>query len=99
VSFPAQGGGAALLELADILSDEVGQKATAEANEERERRHQRALAIVRAEFKAKTFELFRDLLAPGATCDSVAREHGMSRNAVYCVKSRVLNRLRQYFFD
>ena len=98
--FPAEGGGVWLQDVCDVLcqdsSDESGEEETAAwAHEKYERLRKRTLAIVRGEFSEKSFEIFRDLAAPGATCASIAEAHGVTPNAVYHVKSRVLMRLKQ----
>ena len=75
-------------------SDQSVEDETAQGNEKYERLRKRALAIVRGEFSEKSYKIFRDLLAPGANCGSVAEAHGVTTNAVYRVKSRVLRRLQ-----
>jgi RNA polymerase sigma-70 factor (ECF subfamily) len=79
------------------LLDEVAD-AAGEAFWEAEYRDQltaRALAVMQAEFQPTTWKAFWELVVadrPGAV---VARELGVSVNAVYVARSRVLRRLRQ----
>ncbi len=66
-------------------------------DEEEDRRQllDRALLLVRPEFQPGTWEAFRQYVLLGRPVAEVAAELGMSVNAVYVAKSRVLQRLRQ----
>lgn len=55
----------------------------------------RALALMRAEFAETTWKACWETVVQGRTPDEVARELGISENAVYIAKCRVLRRLRQ----
>lgn len=55
----------------------------------------RLLARIKPRFEAKTWRVFQRLALEGASVDQVALECGMSVNAVFIAKSRVLNMLRQ----
>jgi RNA polymerase sigma-70 factor (ECF subfamily) len=55
------------------------------------------LELLRAEFESRTWEAFRRVAIEGQPSARVAIELGMSVEAVYQAKSRVLRRLRQEF--
>jgi RNA polymerase sigma factor (sigma-70 family) len=56
---------------------------------------QRLLEIIQPEFQATTWQAFRRLVLEDAAPAQVAQELGLSSNAVWSAKSRVLRRLRQ----
>jgi RNA polymerase sigma-70 factor (ECF subfamily) len=55
----------------------------------------RALALMKAEFQPATWKACWEFVVAGRRADAVARELGISVNAVYLAKSRVLRRLRE----
>jgi RNA polymerase sigma-70 factor (ECF subfamily) len=55
----------------------------------------RALELVRAEFENRTWEAFHRAVIDGQQPAHIAEDLGISVNAVYKAKSRVLRRLRQ----
>ncbi|HEX7378644.1 MAG TPA: sigma-70 family RNA polymerase sigma factor, partial [Pirellulales bacterium] len=55
----------------------------------------RAAAVMRAEFEESTWRACWYCVVEGRAVAEVAAELGISRNAVYVAKSRVLRRLRQ----
>ena len=55
----------------------------------------RCMEQVRKEFDTKVLEAFELYAIKGMPVEQVAERLGMSRNAVYIAKSRVLSRLRQ----
>lgn len=57
--------------------------------------HQRALELVRGEFEDRTWQAFWRVVVQGRDPADVAGELGLSRNAVYIARSRVLRRLRE----
>ncbi|MHC4180290.1 MAG: RNA polymerase sigma factor [Planctomycetota bacterium] len=59
----------------------------------------RALDLVRAEFENRTWEAFWRTAVDGQCPADVAEDLGMSVNAVYKAKSRVLRRLRRELGD
>lgn len=59
----------------------------------------RALDLVRAEFENRTWEAFWRTAVDGQSPAHVADDLGISTNAVYKAKSRVLRRLRQELGD
>jgi len=59
----------------------------------------RALELVRAEFEDRTWQAFLRVTVDGIPPANVADEMGMSLDAVYQAKSRVLRRLRRELAD
>lgn len=55
----------------------------------------RALALIRPEFGAQTWDAFAKLMIENRPAADVARELGVSENAVYLARHRVLTRLRR----
>jgi RNA polymerase sigma-70 factor (ECF subfamily) len=55
----------------------------------------RLLEVIEPEFAPRTWQAFRRQVVDGAEPDTVAAELGLSLNAVFIAKSRVLSRLRQ----
>jgi RNA polymerase sigma-70 factor (ECF subfamily) len=55
----------------------------------------RLLAAIQRDFEARTWEAFRLLVLEDRPTAEVARITGMTRNALYVAKSRVLERLRE----
>jgi RNA polymerase sigma-70 factor (ECF subfamily) len=55
----------------------------------------RLLEMIEPDFTQSTWRAFRSVLFEGRKEDDVAQELGISVNAVFIAKSRVLNRLRQ----
>jgi RNA polymerase sigma-70 factor (ECF subfamily) len=69
----------------------------AEAFWEEEYRHEltrRALQLMQADFAPTTWKACWEFVARGRPAEEVARELGISENAVYLAKCRVLRRLR-----
>jgi RNA polymerase sigma-70 factor (ECF subfamily) len=56
--------------------------------------YRRALDVIRPEFEERTWQAFWRVVIDNEAPADVARGLGMSRNAVYIAKSRVLHRLR-----
>ncbi len=83
---------------ADRLLDEVADSDAAPGFEEEEyRRHiaGRALELMQAEFEPATWRACWEMVVSGRSAADIAAELGMTVNAVYLAKSRVLRRLRQ----
>jgi RNA polymerase sigma-70 factor (ECF subfamily) len=59
----------------------------------------RALELVRAEFEPRTWDAFWRTTVDGQATDQVAADLGLTANAVYKAKSRVLARLRHELGD
>jgi RNA polymerase sigma-70 factor (ECF subfamily) len=55
----------------------------------------RALQLMQADFAPTTWKACWEFVAQGRSAAEVARELGISENAVYLAKCRVLRRLRQ----
>ena len=55
----------------------------------------RALELIEPEFAASTWRAFRRVMVDGAAVEAVAAELGLSANAIFIAKSRVLSRVRQ----
>jgi RNA polymerase sigma-70 factor (ECF subfamily) len=66
-------------------------------DEVEEQRHllRGALVQLRPEFEAATWEAFRETMLHGRSAAEVAAQLGLTPNAVYIARSRVLKRLRQ----
>lgn len=56
---------------------------------------QQAMRLIEAEFEPITWQAFREYMIRGRPAGEVARELGITTNAVYLAKVRVLARLRQ----
>ncbi len=70
----------------------------AETGESR-RLYQRALDLIHAEFEEITWQAFWRVTVDGHNPADVAGDLGLSRNAIYIAKSRVLRRLREVLGD
>jgi RNA polymerase sigma-70 factor (ECF subfamily) len=57
--------------------------------------YQRALDLIRPEFEERTWQAFWRTAVGGQVPADVAAELGLSRNAVYIARSRILHRLRE----
>ncbi len=68
-----------------------------EASEAEYRRYllSRIMQIVQTDFPAKTWQIFQQVAIQGRAGTDVAREFGVTVNAVYLARSRVLARLRE----
>jgi len=60
---------------------------------------ERAFSLIRPEFKEQTWQAFWRVVVGDRAAGEVAAELGMSANAVYIAKSRVLCRLREVLGD
>jgi RNA polymerase sigma-70 factor (ECF subfamily) len=63
--------------------------------EERRQLLQQALALLESEFEPTTWQAFRQTAVDGRPIAEVAAALGLSSNAVYVARSRVLKRLRE----
>jgi RNA polymerase sigma-70 factor (ECF subfamily) len=79
------------------LPDVEGPDSTAAFDESEYRRHlvQRALLLMQAEFQPVTWKACWEYMIADRPAAEVARDLGITVNAVYLAKSRVLTRLRQ----
>lgn len=94
----AHGGTDAYQRLAQVPDPEAISEATHAPDDDGLLSH-RALELVRAEFENRTWEAFRRAVIEGQSPAHIAEDLGMSVNAVYKSKSRVLRRLRQELED
>jgi RNA polymerase sigma-70 factor (ECF subfamily) len=90
----AHGGTDAYEQLAQVPDEAVVEEAT-QAPDDDSLLSRRALDIVRAEFETRTWEAFCRVVLQGQVPADVAQDLGISVNAVYKSKSRILRRLRQ----
>ena len=82
---------------------QIPEQSPCELDESREdqqaRLVQRALDLVRPEFEPRTWQAFLDFTLSDRTAADVANELGMSQQAVYQAKYRVLKRLHDMLVD
>ena len=81
----------------DDLADSIDNVA-----EETEYRHflvHHALRLIEHEFSAQHLRAFREYVLAEKPVEEVAKRLGLSRGTIYCVKSRILNRLRHELRD
>ncbi len=71
----------------------------AETSNETRLLYQRAVELVRSVYEEKTWEAFRAVVVDGQPPAAVASELGISTNAVYLAKARILKRLREEFAE
>ena len=91
---PAAAGG----DLNDVLNqlEDEGSGLSKLWNQEHDRHvTHRLLEMLKGDFEPKTWQAFTRLALDGAPAAEVAKELGLSTNAVFIAKSRVLARLRQ----
>ena len=94
----AMGGSDAQVQLAQVAEDDVSASEETAAGDTRTLLH-RALEQVRLDFEDRTWQAFWRVTVEGQAAADVARDLGMSRNAVYIARSRILQRLHQEFGD
>jgi RNA polymerase sigma-70 factor (ECF subfamily) len=90
----AQGGTDAYERLAQLPSPDAIAEAT-HSSDDQQLLSSRAIQLVQAEFEEHTWEAFRRTVLGGQKPAHIAEDLGISVNAVYKAKSRVLRRLRQ----
>jgi RNA polymerase sigma-70 factor (ECF subfamily) len=61
--------------------------------------YRRALELMVRDFEPKTWKAFWGVVVEGRRAAEVAADLGMTENAVYLAKARVLARLREEFQD
>jgi RNA polymerase sigma-70 factor (ECF subfamily) len=96
---PAEGAAAGGSDARDLLLgvEDREEDSELELAEEKRLLYQRAVGLIRAEFEEQTWEAFRRVVIEGQEPAEVAGLMGLTPNAVYCAKSRVLHRLREEF--
>jgi RNA polymerase sigma-70 factor (ECF subfamily) len=78
----------------EVLHDEATHD-----EEEFDELYRRAVDFIREEFQPKSWNAFWKVVIDGRSAADVAHELGISTNAVYVAKSRILNRLREELGD
>ena len=61
--------------------------------------YQRAIELIRSDFETSTWQAFLQVAVEGRSPKDAASDLGLSINAVYISKSRVLRRLREELGD
>jgi RNA polymerase sigma-70 factor, ECF subfamily len=93
-------GGDALDGLAQLAADDSGASDTKSQREEEESLlFRRAMDLMRTEFEEKTWQAFWQVVVDSRSPADVGRDLGMTANAVYLARGRVLRRLREEFAD
>ena len=95
----AMGGSEAQAQFAQVTADEDVSVPEGTAGGDTRTLLHRALELVRLEFEDRTWQAFWRVTVEGQAAADVARDLGMSRNAVYIARSRILQRLHQEFGD
>lgn len=91
------GGSDALARLLEIAADPASDPNDADAPSDEVLLLRRAVELVLADLSEETRQAFWQVVAEGRDPADVARELGLSVNAVYLVKSRVKRRIREEF--
>jgi RNA polymerase sigma-70 factor (ECF subfamily) len=91
--------GVATVQAGDALADVAAPHCAGDLEEAEYRRHLvlRALQLMQAEFQPVTWKACWAYVVDGRAVEDVAAELGITTNAVYLAKSRVLRRLREEF--
>jgi len=95
----ARGGSDALERLTNLPAEELVMLGDSPGPETPGSLYQRALKLVQEEFEERTWKAFWGVAVDDRAPADVADELGLSVNAVYIAKSRVLRRLRQELGD
>lgn len=81
------------------LLDELAEASIDEATAEQQLLFRRALELVQTDFNSDTWKAFWAMVIDGKTPAVTAKELGLTLNAVYLAKARVLRRLREEFSE
>ena len=92
---PAAIGGSHLDHMLDQLEDPHSDLSRLWNHEHDQHVVRRCLELIEPEFAPSTWQAFRRVTLDGADVDAVAAGLGLTPNAVFIAKSRVLSRLRQ----
>jgi RNA polymerase sigma-70 factor (ECF subfamily) len=95
---PAMHGGELPVDIAGPTTDGLVEDRAAE-DSERNWLYRRAVELLQTDFAESTWKAFWLVVIDGRPAHDVADELGVSLNAVYIAKSRVLSRLRAEFAD
>jgi RNA polymerase sigma-70 factor (ECF subfamily) len=93
------GGSDAQIQLAQVAGDDDLSVPEGTAAGDKNTLLHRALELVRLEFEDRTWQAFWRVTVEGQAVVDVARDLGMSCNAVYIARSRILQRLHEEFGD
>jgi RNA polymerase sigma-70 factor (ECF subfamily) len=92
---PVAAGGSDFVQMLDELADPASGLSREWDREHDRHVTARLLEMIRPHFEATTWRAFQRVALEGASPDDVAAELGLTVNAVFIAKSRVLSRLRQ----
>lgn len=92
-------GANALERLEKIAAEELAKTDPAAERDEESLLFHRAITLMQAEFAETTWQAFWQVVVDGRSASDVSRDLGMSANAVYLARGRVLRRLREEFSD
>jgi RNA polymerase sigma-70 factor (ECF subfamily) len=92
---PQAAGGSGFLQAVEQLADPDSEMSRLWDEEHDRHVTRRLLEMIRPQFEPSTWRAFQRVALDGAPPDQVAAELGLSVNAVFIAKSRVLGRLRQ----
>jgi RNA polymerase sigma-70 factor (ECF subfamily) len=92
---PAATGDSNFLELLDKLEDPSSELSRLWDQEHDRYITQRLLELIKPNFEATSWQAFQRVALEGAAPDAVAQELGITVNAVFIAKSRVMTRLRK----
>lgn len=95
----APGGSDALRKLQNLMADGPAQPGESPDPAAPRSLYRRALKLIQDEFEERTWKAFWAVAIDGRSPADVADELGMSVNAVYIAKTRVLRRLREELGD
>jgi RNA polymerase sigma-70 factor (ECF subfamily) len=99
-SQPAAAGGSEAQErLAQLAAEEEASSAGPQPSAQTLGLFRRAVQLLRSEFEERSWRAFWRVVVEGQRPADVAAELGMTVNAVYVAKSRILHRLRQELGD
>jgi RNA polymerase sigma-70 factor, ECF subfamily len=93
---PGIGGTDAQRRLASVPAEDADPEPPADPEGERAL-YMQAIEMIRGEFEPMSWQAFWKVTVDGRSAADVAAELGMSRNAVYLARSRILGRLREEF--
>ena len=94
----AVGGSSALDRLREIPAQEF-EEATTTGSDDVGRLYRRVLDLIQSEFEQRTWQAFLRVAVDGQRPADVAAELGMTANAVYIAKARILRRVREELAD
>jgi RNA polymerase sigma-70 factor (ECF subfamily) len=93
------GGSDAYQEFQQLAAERLDDSRSPSPTEELDILYRRALELMATDFEASTWKAFWRVVVEGQLPAAVAADLGMTPNAVYLAKARVLARLREEFRD